>query len=60
MCTTSSPSGKFALYLANIDALSDADMMPGAEFAANAVTSCIFWATDMKTMKMSADNKPYR
>lgn len=59
MYNTSSTSGKYAIYLDNIDVLSDAELMPGAEFVANAVTSCIFGASETKTIKRGANNQPY-
>lgn len=58
MYTTSLASGKDAIYLDNIDVLSGAELMPGAEFVANAVISCIFGASETKTIKRSGNNQP--
>lgn len=51
----SSASGTYVVYLDNIDASAATDIMPGAEFLANAFISYIIWACETKTIKMDED-----
>lgn len=48
----SSALGTYVVYLDNIDASAATDIMPGAEFLANAFISYIICETKMKMMKI--------
>lgn len=53
LCSMSSASGTFVVYLDNIDASAATDIMPGPEYLANAFISYIIWACETKKWRWS-------